>query len=52
MIVCIRIESMAIRDAVNIQLKLNPDIRRLKMLLEPFRDFTLEVVPSGETGRG
>ena len=38
--------------AVNIQLKLNPDIRRLKMLLEPFRDFTLEVVPSGETGRG
>ena len=44
--------SMAIRDAVNIQLKLNPDIRRLKMLLEPFRDFTLEVVPSGETGRG
>ena len=24
----------------------------LKMLLEPFRDFTLEVVPSGETGRG
>ena len=43
--------SMAIRDAVNIQLKLNPDIRRLKMLLEPFRDFTLEVVPSGETGR-
>ena len=44
--------SMAIRDAVNIQLKLNPDIRRLKMLLEPFRDFTLEVVPSGETGLG
>ena len=44
--------SMAIRDAVTIHLKLNPDIRRLKMLLEPFRDFTLEVVPSGETGRG
>ncbi len=44
--------SMAIRDAVTIHLKLNPDIRRLKMLLEPFRDFTLEVVPSGETGLG
>ncbi len=42
--------SMAIRDAVNIHLKLNPDIRRLKMLLEPFRDFTLEVVPAGEAG--
>ena len=42
--------SMAIRDAVTIHLKLNPDIRRLKMLLEPFRDFTLEVVPAGETG--
>ena len=42
--------SMAIRDAVNIHLKLNPDIRRLKTLLEPFRDFTIEVIPAGENG--
>ena len=44
--------SMAIRDAVTIQLKQNPDIRRMKLLPEPFRDFTLEVVLSEETARG
>ena len=42
--------SMAIRDAVTIHLKLNPDIRHLKKLLDPFRDFRLEVVTAGERG--
>lgn len=42
--------TMAIRDALTIQLKVNPDLKRLKTLLEPFRDVTLEVAPAGEGG--
>ena len=42
--------SMAIKDAVTIHLKLNPDIRHLKKLLDPFRDFRLEVVTGGKSG--
>lgn len=36
--------TMAIRDAFMISLKINPDIKRLKKLLDPFTDFKLEVI--------
>ena len=34
----------AVSDAFTIQRKINPDIKRLKKLLEPFCDFKLEVI--------
>lgn len=37
--------TLAIRDAFTIHTKLNPDLKRLKSLLDPFLDFKLEVVP-------
>ena len=40
--------TMAISDAATIQLKLNPDIKRLKKLLDPFCDFKLEVVAAAD----
>ena len=36
--------SMAIRDAVTIQIKVNPDLAYLKKMLIPFTDFDLEVI--------
>ena len=36
--------STAISDGITIQLQMNPDIRRLKKQLEPFKDFELEVI--------
>ena len=36
--------TMAISSAMTILIKLNPDIRRLKALLDPFKDFELEVI--------
>ena len=38
--------SMAIGDAVTISAKINPDIRRLKKLLDPLFSFDLEVIES------
>jgi hypothetical protein len=40
----------AIGNAVTIQTTVNHDIKRLKKLLEPFRDFKLEVVKSSGAG--
>jgi hypothetical protein len=39
---------MTISDAVTIQAKLNPDIKRLRRLLDPFSDFKLEVVQTDQ----
>ena len=36
--------TMAFRDAVTIHLKLNPDIRHLRRLIDSFADFKVEVV--------
>ena len=38
--------SMAISDAVTISAKVNPDIKRLKRLLDPLFSFDLEVIDS------
>lgn len=40
------IGSMAIKDAVTISAKLNPDIKQLSRLLDPFFSFDLEVIDS------
>ncbi len=40
--------TMTISDAVTIQAKLNPDIKRLRRLLDPFSDFKLEVVQTDQ----
>ena len=40
--------TMAISDAATIQLKLNPDIKRLEKLLDPFSDFKLEVIAAAD----
>ena len=40
--------TMFISDAIAIQTKQNPEIRRVKRLLDPLCDFKLEVVPAGE----
>ncbi len=36
--------TMAISSAMTILIKLNPDIRRLRSLLDPFTDFEVEVI--------
>ena len=36
--------TMAISSAITILIQVNPDIRRLKELLDPFKDFELEVI--------
>lgn len=38
--------TMAINEAVTISAKINPDIRRLKKLLDPLLSFDLEVINS------
>lgn len=40
--------SMAISDAVTISAKINPDIKRLKKLLDPLFSFKLEVMETGD----
>ena len=40
--------TMTISDAVTIQAKVNPDIKRLRRLLDPFSDFKLEVVQTDQ----
>ena len=42
--------TIAVKDAVMIHAKINPDIRRLKKLLDPFCDFKLEVIVSDGKG--
>lgn len=43
--------SMAISDAVTISAKVNPDIRRLKKLLDPLLSFKLEVMDPDSYGK-
>ena len=43
--------TMAIQDAVTISAKVNPDIRRLKKLLDPLLGFDLEVINSDSAAR-
>lgn len=40
--------AMAISNAVTIQTTVNHDIKRLRKLLDPFSDFRLEVIQTGE----
>ena len=40
--------TMALRDAITISAKINPDIRRLRKLLDPLFAFKLEVVSAEE----
>jgi hypothetical protein len=40
---------MALREAITISVKINPDIRRLRKLLDPLFAFKLEVVSAEES---